>query len=62
MLHKKFADTLNVVIILKENQQTGKIARIILFSTDLNLEPTFRTQNFGSLIFLATRSRHLATF
>ena len=38
VIHKKFADTLNVVIILKENQQTGKIARIILFSTDLNLE------------------------
>jgi putative transposase len=38
VIHKKFADTLNVVIILKENQQTGKTARIILFSTDLNLE------------------------
>ena len=38
VIHKKFADTLNVVIIHKENQQTGKTARIILFSTDLNLE------------------------
>jgi putative transposase len=38
VIHKKFADTLNVVIILKENQQTGKTARIILFSTDLDLE------------------------
>ena len=38
VIHKKFSDTLNVVIILKENEQTGKTARIILFSTDLNLE------------------------
>ena len=38
MLHKKFADPLNVVIILKENQKTGKKARILLFSTDLDLE------------------------
>ena len=38
VIHKKFADTLNVVIILKENQQIGKTARIILFSTDLDLE------------------------
>ena len=38
VIHKKFADTLNVVIILKENLKTGKIARVILFSTDLNLK------------------------
>jgi putative transposase len=38
VIHKKFADTLNVVIILKENQKTGKAAHVILFSTDLNLE------------------------
>lgn len=38
VLHKKFADTLNVVIIIKENQKTGKRARIILFSTDLDLD------------------------
>ena len=37
-LHKKFADKLNVVIIHKENITTGKVARIILFSTDLALE------------------------
>ena len=37
-LHKKFADKLNVVIIHKENITTGKIAKIILFSTDLTLE------------------------
>jgi len=38
MLHKKFADPLNIVIILKENQKTGKKARILLFSTDLDLD------------------------
>jgi putative transposase len=37
VIHRKFADRLNVVIIIKENQQTGKTARIILFATDLNL-------------------------
>jgi len=37
-LHKTFADPLNVVIIHKKNNQTGKTARILLFSTDLELE------------------------
>jgi putative transposase len=37
-LHKKFADKLNVVIIHKENIKTGKVAKMILFSTDLALE------------------------
>jgi len=36
--HKKFSDLLNVVILLKKNLKTGKNARIILYSTDLNLE------------------------
>jgi len=35
--HKKFAETLNVVIICKENIKTGKRARVILYSTDLRL-------------------------
>ena len=38
MIHKRFSDALNVVIIIKENQKTGKKARIILFSTDLELD------------------------
>ncbi len=38
VIHKKFADTLNVVIISKENIKTGKVAHVILFSTDLELE------------------------
>jgi putative transposase len=38
VMHKRFADTLKVVILLKENQKTGKKARVILFSTDLDLE------------------------
>ena len=36
-IHKRFADPLNVVIIIKKNQKTNKKARIILFSTDLDL-------------------------
>lgn len=38
VMHKKFADSLNVVIIIKKNVKTGKVARIILFSSDLELE------------------------
>ncbi|MEA3469103.1 MAG: transposase [Thermodesulfobacteriota bacterium] len=38
VVHKKFADPLNVVIISKTNVKTGKVARGILFSTDLELE------------------------
>ena len=38
VIHKKFSDPLNVVIIIKENQKTDKKARIILFSTDLELD------------------------
>lgn len=36
-VHQKFADPLNVIIIHKENLTTGKTARVILFSTDLEL-------------------------
>jgi len=36
-VHKTFADPLNVIVILKRNEHTGKVARIILFSTDLSL-------------------------
>jgi len=36
-MHKKFADPINVVVILKFNEKTGKAARIILFATDLDL-------------------------
>ncbi len=38
VMHKTFADSLNVVLICKENVETGKQARVILFSTDLDLE------------------------
>jgi putative transposase len=38
VMHKKFSDSLNVVIIIKKNVKTGKVARIILFSSDLELE------------------------
>ena len=36
-LHKTMSESLNVVIIHKENTVTGKCAHIILFSTDVNL-------------------------
>ena len=36
-LHKTFADPLNVVIILRYDKDSGKTARIILFSTDTEL-------------------------
>lgn len=36
-LHKKFADPLNVVVILRHDMKKGKTARIILFSTDTEL-------------------------
>ena len=37
MLHKEFAQALNVVIIVKTNLKTGARARVILFSSDLKL-------------------------
>jgi putative transposase len=37
MRHKKFADLLGVVIILKTNLKTLKTARVVLFSSDLEL-------------------------
>lgn len=40
MLHKKFANKLNIVIIQKTNILTKKISHIVLFSSDLNLEYT----------------------
>jgi len=38
MLHRKFADSLNIVIIQKINLVTGKIGHMILFTTDLLLD------------------------
>ncbi len=37
MLHKSFAEPLNVVIIVKTNLATHKRAHVVLFSTDLDL-------------------------
>jgi hypothetical protein len=37
MLHKEFAQPLNVVIIVKINLKTGKRAHVVLFSSDLDL-------------------------
>ncbi len=38
MLHKEFAQALNVVIIVKTNLKTGAWAQVIFFSSDLRLE------------------------
>ncbi len=35
--HKKFADLLNVVVIVKTNLNTNKMAHVVLFSSDLTL-------------------------
>lgn len=35
--HKKFADLLNVVVIVKTNLKTNKTAHVVLFSSDLEL-------------------------
>ena len=35
--HKKFADFLNVVVIVKLNLKTNKVAHVVLFSSDANL-------------------------
>ncbi len=37
LLHKEFAKSLNVVIIVKTKLATGATARVILFSSDLDL-------------------------
>jgi len=37
MWHKLIPDKLNIVIIIKRNLQTQKVARVVLFSSDLNL-------------------------
>ena len=37
MLHKNFANMLNIVIIKKRNIKTDKESRVVLFSTDLDL-------------------------
>jgi putative transposase len=40
MLHKSFAQPLNVVIIVKTNLKTGARAHVVLFSSDLTLSYT----------------------
>ena len=35
--HKRFADLLNIVVIVKTNMKTNKIAHVVLFSSDLEL-------------------------
>jgi putative transposase len=39
--HKKFADLLNVVVIVKTNLKTHKVAHVVLFSSDLDLSYEF---------------------
>ncbi len=35
--HKKFSDLLNIVVIVKTNVKTHKVAHVVLFSSDLEL-------------------------
>jgi len=35
--HKNFPDLLNVVVIVKRNLKTGRVAKVLLFSDDLEL-------------------------
>jgi len=35
--HKKFSSLLNVVVLVKRNRHTGKVAKVLLFSDDLEL-------------------------
>ncbi len=37
MWHKKFAELLNIVVIVKTNLRTHKVAHVVLFSSDLDL-------------------------
>jgi putative transposase len=50
LLHKEFAQTLNVVIIVKMNVQTQAWAHVILFSSDLDL-PYDRLRDYYCLRF-----------
>ncbi|MCO6451227.1 MAG: transposase [Caldilineales bacterium] len=50
MLHKSFAGALNIVIIVKQNLQTGKQAHVILFSSDPDL-PADKLIRYYSLRF-----------
>jgi putative transposase len=36
--HKRFSDLLNIVVIVKANLMTQKVAHVVLFSSDLTLE------------------------
>ena len=37
-LHKRFADLINVVIIVRTHLQSGRVGHVVLFSSDLSLE------------------------
>jgi len=50
MLHKLFADKLNIVIIQKTNTKTNQIGHIVLFSSDLNLD-CMKIKDYYSLRF-----------
>ena len=50
MLHKLFADVLNIVVIVKTDITTGKRGHVVLFTTDLNLSWD-KIYNYYSLRF-----------
>jgi putative transposase len=47
MLHKEFAQLLNVVIIVQTNLRTQAHAHVVLFSSDLALAYTLLTDYYG---------------
>ncbi len=47
MLHKSFAQMLNVVVITKTNLKTGRFAHVILFSSDLDLSCEKIIEHYG---------------
>ena len=50
MFHKLFADMLNIVIIIKMCPRTGKSARAVLYSSDLDL-PWDKLKDYCKLRF-----------
>ena len=49
-LHKQFAHLINVVIIVKTNLETQRVGHVVLFSSDLGLEPE-RLRDYYALRF-----------
>lgn len=58
VLHKQFAQPINVVIIVKTNIKTEEKGHVILFSTDLNLKGEKAVTNAVNLAFFMVNFSH----